>query len=86
MCDSLFQGCDVPNASIGFSLLTGQYSYPMHYNLNKCKRWQYKSKQTTIHGHVHANRLTDPWYYNTCVEVNNYAPIPFEEIKQTIQQ
>ena len=45
MCDSLFQGCDVPNASICFSLLTGQYSYPMHYNLNKCKRWQYKAKQ-----------------------------------------
>lgn len=39
-----------------------------------------------IHGHVHANSLTDKWYYNACVEVNNYAPIPFEEIKQAIQQ
>ena len=39
-----------------------------------------------IHGHVHANSLTDPWYYNTCVEVNNYVPIPFEDIKQIIQQ
>ena len=46
-----------------------------------------KSKfKLNIHGHVHANSLTDPWYYNTCVEVNNYAPIPFEEIKQTTQQ
>lgn len=46
-----------------------------------------KSKfKLNIHGHVHANSLTDTWYYNTCVEVNNYAPIPFEEIKQIIQQ
>ena len=39
-----------------------------------------------IHGHVHANSLTDPWYYNTCVEVNTYVPIPFEDIKQIIQK
>ena len=46
-----------------------------------------KSKfKLNIHGHVHANSLTDTWYYNTCVEVNNYAPIPFEEIKQIIRQ
>ena len=46
-----------------------------------------KSKfKLNIHGHVHANSLTDPWYYNTCVEVNNYVPIPFEDIKQIIQQ
>lgn len=35
-----------------------------------------------IHGHVHANSISDSWYYNACVEVNNYAPIPFEDIKR----
>ena len=38
-----------------------------------------------IHGHVHANSLTDKWYFNACVEVNGYKPIPFEDIKQIIQ-
>lgn len=38
-----------------------------------------------IHGHVHANSLSDKWYYNACVEVNNYTPIPFDEIKLLTQ-
>ena len=66
MCDSLFQGCDVPNASIGFSLLTGQYSYPMHYNLNKCKRWQYKAKQTTMY--------TDLIVFDECRYIYEWMP------------
>ncbi len=66
MFDSLFQGCDVPNASIGFSLLTGQYSYPMHYNLNKCKRWQYKAKQTTMY--------TDLIVFDECRYIYEWMP------------
>ena len=36
-----------------------------------------------LHGHIHANTVLpeDNWYKNCCVEVNNYAPISFEEIK-----
>ncbi len=36
-----------------------------------------------IHGHVHANSLSDNWYYNACVEVNHYAPVAFEEVKKS---
>lgn len=39
---------------------------------------QFKSN---INGHVHANSLSDKWYYNACVEVNNFAPVPFDDIK-----
>lgn len=48
-----------------------------------------------LHGHIHAQTVMktvwyptgngiepDPWYRNCCVEVNNYAPIPFEVIKE----
>lgn len=28
----------------------------------------------------------DPWYRNCCVEVNNYAPIPFEVIKEETEK
>ena len=47
-----------------------------------------------LHGHIHSNRIhkrvllndqyvneIDPWYYNCCVEVNDYRPIPFENVK-----
>ena len=52
-----------------------------------------------LHGHIHAQtvmksslehcgfvREPDPWYRNCCVEVNNYAPIPFEVIKQETEK
>lgn len=41
--------------------------------------------KANLHGHVHANSLSDTWYYNCCVEVNNYTPIPFDLIKQRYQ-
>ena len=34
-----------------------------------------------IHGHIHANSLSDKWYYNACVETNNFALLPFDNIK-----
>lgn len=52
-----------------------------------------------LHGHIHAqtvmrsklieygfSREVDPWYRNCCVEVNNYAPIPFEVIKEETEK
>ena len=33
-----------------------------------------------IHGHTHANKLADPWYYCACVEQTGFKPIPFETI------
>ena len=35
-----------------------------------------------IHGHTHANSLTDTRYYNVSVEQIAYTPIPFEEVKK----
>lgn len=32
------------------------------------------------------NKITDPWYRNCCVEVNNYSPIPFELIKEETEK
>ena len=52
-----------------------------------------------LHGHIHAQTVMrsklieygfsiepDPWYRNCCVEVNNYAPIPFEVIKEETEK
>jgi len=35
-----------------------------------------------IHGHLHANTVGDPWYYNVSVEQINYTPIPFETVRE----
>lgn len=52
-----------------------------------------------LHGHIHAQEVMktvwyptgfgiepDPWYRNCCVEVSDYAPIPFEVIKQETEK
>lgn len=47
-----------------------------------------------IHGHTHSNFITlnndgkilDPWYKNCCVEVTNYRPIAFSEIKEETEK
>lgn len=39
-------------------------------------RWK-----ANIHGHTHANLIEDPRYYNVSVEVINYTPVDFEEIR-----
>ena len=40
-----------------------------------------------LHGHIHANHLQDgdTWYWNCCVEVNDYTPISFDMIKNEYQ-
>jgi calcineurin-like phosphoesterase family protein len=35
-----------------------------------------------IHGHLHANTVGDPWYYNVSVEQINYTPISFETVRE----
>ena len=35
-----------------------------------------------IHGHLHANSLADPKYYNVSAECINYTPIEFEKIRE----
>lgn len=50
--------------------------------------------KTNIHGHTHSNIITinnngkipDPWYRNVCVEVTNYRPINFSEIKEETEK
>lgn len=48
---------------------------------------------TNIHGHLHANRVKaetwgkyqiDPRYHSVCVEMTDYAPILFEDVKKRI--
>ena len=47
-----------------------------------------------IHGHTHANVITvdnngkvqDPWYKNVCMEVTNFRPIAFSEIKEETEK
>jgi calcineurin-like phosphoesterase family protein len=34
-----------------------------------------------IHGHLHSNKLEDPWYQCVSMEQINYTPIAFEELK-----
>lgn len=34
-----------------------------------------------IHGHLHSNKLEDPFYINVSVEQINFSPIAFEDIK-----
>lgn len=43
-------------------------------------RWK-----ANIHGHLHANSLKDPKYFNVSVEQINYKPIDFEEIRSHYQ-
>ena len=40
----------------------------------------------TLEGYPDIEREPDPWYRNCCVEVNNYAPIPFELIKEETEK
>ena len=44
-----------------------------------------------IHGHTHSNNILlngvqHPWYKNVCVEVTNYRPINFSEIKEETER
>lgn len=36
--------------------------------------------KVNIHGHLHANKISHPKYYNACVECNDYTPVSIDEI------
>lgn len=38
-----------------------------------------------VHGHVHANSLSEPGYINVSVEVRNYTPVHIEDIGKEIK-
>jgi len=45
--------------------------------------------QGNIHGHTHCHRMlndgiVDSWYQNMCVEVIDYMPVPFDDLKKII--
>ena len=35
-----------------------------------------------IHGHLHSNVMSDPWYQCVCVEQTDFKPILFEEVRK----
>lgn len=48
--------------------------------------WQHlRDGAFCVHGHVHANSLTDPHYINVSVEVRDYTPVHIDEIGQEIK-
>lgn len=44
---------------------------------NSLERWKGQ-----VHGHLHAQIVGDPLYYNVAVEQINYTPIDFEEVNE----
>lgn len=50
--------------------------YPLHESGLRFNGWC----KGNVHGHVHLNSLPDRRYFNACVEMTNYAPVPIEFI------
>ena len=49
------------------------------------------SYKGNAHGHLHANEVMlngspDKRYFNTCVEMHNFFPVPLEEVKAAFKQ
>lgn len=42
--------------------------------------------KANIHGHLHDEKLDDPWYLCVSVEHTNYRPISFSEVKQRLEK
>ncbi len=82
-----------------FTSLRGAYNlenYIMtHIPVSAASKGRFKRN---IHGHTHGNsvnlinknnevtQVQDPWYKNVCVEVLNYRPITFGEIKEETER
>ena len=55
--------------------------------IHACSKARFRGN---IHGHVHGNFVPDqfgkpdPWYYNACVEVNDYRPVLFDVIREEL--
>jgi len=41
--------------------------------------------RANIHGHLHSNKLDDPWYLNVSVEQIDFTPISFEDAKKRLE-
>ena len=39
-----------------------------------------------VHGHLHQNKLDDPWYYNVSVEQIDYTPVDVQTIFNLVDQ
>ena len=65
----------------GFSEVVGSYSYanyilthiPVH--SSQQERWK-----GNIHGHLHNNKIDDPWYFCASVERTNFAPLNIDDV------
>jgi calcineurin-like phosphoesterase family protein len=66
----------------GFRKIRGSFSVDgilfSHYPLHESSLYRAK---VNAHGHIHQNPSPSGPYFNCCVEVNNYEPIPIETIK-----
>ncbi len=38
-----------------------------------------------VHGHIHSKEFKDERYVNVCVELHNYAPVLFDDIKKSLK-
>ena len=50
-----------------------------HIPVHDSQKGRYRAN---IHGHIHAGKMKDPWYYNVSVEAIDYTPINFNEIQR----
>lgn len=42
--------------------------------------------KVNVHGHLHANKLNDPRYFNVSVEMTNFKPIHIDEVRERINK
>lgn len=49
-----------------------------HIPISAQQKYRYRGN---IHGHLHSDKIDDPWYQCVSVEQTNFRPILFEEVK-----
>lgn len=59
-----------------------------HYPIHPGSLFQHRKQRPIInlHGHTHQNILEDLRYINMCVEVRNYIPLDFEQLKDAAER
>src|SRR5690606_12174994 len=74
---------DVPKLLQYVNSVSGMINYKKQFILTHCPihptELEFRFKYN-IHGHVHANSLSDPRYINVCAEVIDYSPKLIEEL------
>ena len=50
-----------------------------HIPIHPSQKGRYRGN---IHGHIHAGKMIDPWYYNVSVEEINYTPVSFDVVRE----